>query len=319
MQEIEGINEFDYSVIDEKTQEFLYEKEYIISGIHNRYSKEMGKVFYEAQQRLAKKGNGLFEKWFASLGFKKTNVYNYINVFENVQQLNELDAEVFEKLPKKLQIEMSKPSANQELNQKVFDGDITNHKQYKEIEKKLNEQETQLKQQSETIKLQSKMIDDLNEKEPEIVEKPVEVVPDDYQDLKNNEQALKRRLERLESRNEYVENQRKQMLEERAEVNEKSAKYDELTQAINQAEGKLSKTQKRIADYKKFNTLLRKSNNFLLEASALAFYDLSDFLEKDLFAKDEINSLVNNLEHFLKELKEATKNKEILEGEIING
>lgn len=301
---------FDYSLLDVATSDFLYEKENILIGIQSRYSREVGKVFFEAQQKLSNKGNGTFEKWYSSIGFKKQNVNNYINIYKNVQSLDEPSAEIFDSLPKSLQNEMSKPSSNQELNQKVFDGDITTHKQYKELEKQLKEKDKQIENLSEVITNQ----------EPKVIEKQVEVIPDDYQELKSkvsNADYYKEQNETLKSEVKQLEESYRELLSERSAVDEQSEKYKQLSEAINQAKGQLGESQKLISDYKKLSDLLTKSNEFLSVASSLVYQDLSEVISRDGLAKRELNFLIERLEMFLNDLTKINKN-EILEGEIIN-
>lgn len=301
---------FDYSLLDVATSDFLYEKENILIGIQSRYSREVGKVFFEAQQKLSNKGNGTFEKWYSSIGFKKQNVNNYINIYKNVQSLDEPSAEIFDSLPKSLQNEMSKPSSNQELNQKVFDGDITTHKQYKELEKQLKEKDKQIENLSEVITNQ----------EPKVIEKKVEVIPDDYQELKSkvsNADYYKEQNETLKTEVKQLEESYRELLSERSAVDEQSDKYKQLSEAINHAEGQLGESQKLISDYKKISDLLTKSNEFLSVASSLVYQDLSEVISRDGLAKRELNFLIERLEMFLNDLTKINKN-EILEGEIIN-
>ncbi|HGC9725115.1 TPA: hypothetical protein ACG6LR_002032 [Streptococcus agalactiae] len=159
MQEITTQNDFDYSLVDFETQEFLQERSNIIYGIQSKSAYEIGKQLVKAQEVLAKNRYGCFEEWYSSLGFRKTKAYEYINHYNFIRsQSEQLNIETFEELPKKLQSEMSKPSANPELNQKVFDGDITTHKQYKELSTTLEEAEWELdskKLELATIKLES--------------------------------------------------------------------------------------------------------------------------------------------------------------------
>ncbi|RQN00315.1 hypothetical protein COR53_01675 [Staphylococcus pettenkoferi] len=48
----------------------------------------VGEVLYHAQQELSSYGNGTFIKWAESKGIKKSSVYNYINAYKFVQQLD---------------------------------------------------------------------------------------------------------------------------------------------------------------------------------------------------------------------------------------
>lgn len=131
--------------------------------------------------------SGIFGNWLDSKGLKR-NAYNYINAYKLLQNLqNPSEREIFLNQPKSLQYEMSKPSANPELNQKVFDGDITTHKQYKELERQLKLAEAdkeRLKQQNERLAEQAL--------KQEVIEKEVivEKVPDDYESTKQLNQTL---------------------------------------------------------------------------------------------------------------------------------
>ena len=117
MQEVATQNDFDYSLVDFKTQEFLQERSNIIYGIQSKSTYEIGKQLVKAQEVLAKNGYGCFEEWYSSLGFKKTKAYQYINHYNFVRsQSEQLNIDTFEGLPKKLQSEMSKaPDGNQAL------------------------------------------------------------------------------------------------------------------------------------------------------------------------------------------------------------
>ncbi|HGA0955139.1 TPA: hypothetical protein ACIZW2_002220, partial [Streptococcus agalactiae] len=187
MQEITTQNDFDYSLVDIETASKLKALSNQLDGIYQNYSIAVGEVLYQAQQELSNYGDGTFGKWIESKGLSRTNTFNYIKSYEFVQNLNKQEKEIFVSKPKSLQFEMSKPSANPELNQKVFDGDITTHKQYKELERQLKLAEAdkeRLKQQNERLAEQA-----LSAK---VVEKEVikEIVPDDYESTKQLNQTL---------------------------------------------------------------------------------------------------------------------------------
>lgn len=200
-----SVDEFKYNELPKKLSDFIIEKENILNGIKHRYAKEVGRVFYEAQQEFSDFNNGgLFEKWYTSIGFKKQNVYNYIQIYNEVQQLDGDQLETFEELPKRLQLEISKPSHIPELKEKVLDGDIKTHKEYKELERKLkqrDEQNAQLQSQVEQAQrseeIAKKQLEDAESREPEVIEKYME--PEDYQSIKNMN-------EHLESEREYYKN-----------------------------------------------------------------------------------------------------------------
>ena len=186
-----SVDEFQYDSLPQKLSESIIEKENILNGIKHRYAKEVGKVFYEAQQEFSDYNNGgLFKKWYNSLGFKQRNVYNYIQIYNEVQQLHGDQLETFEELPKRLQLEVSKPSHIPELKEKVLDGDIKTHKEYKELERQLKQREeeksqleSQLEQAQRSESIARKQLEEAEDKEPEVIEREVvkEVVPDKVQ------------------------------------------------------------------------------------------------------------------------------------------
>lgn len=201
-----SVDEFQYDSLPQKLSESIIEKENILNGIKHRYAKEVGKVFYEAQQEFSDYNNGgLFKKWYNSLGFKQRNVYNYIQIYNEVQQLHGDQLETFEELPKRLQLEVSKPSHIPELKEKVLDGDIKTHKEYKELERQLKQRDdeksqlqSQLEQAQRSEEIARKQLEDEQDKEPEVIEKYME--PEDYQSIKNMN-------EHLQSEREYYKKQ----------------------------------------------------------------------------------------------------------------
>lgn len=301
MNEVEKI--FDYSIVDDTIAQFLKVKEQELQSIVLNSSIQLGEALIEAQDKLAKYGEGTFVKWFESIGLKRQSVYNYINQCKFFHQMEKVEQiEMFQELPTTLKTEISKPSAKSEAVEMVLSGDIKTTKEYRELEK-------QLKAKDNQIKTQAKMIDDLQEREPQVIEREVKVVPPDYDNLKSRNKELSERFNELDSN--Y-----RQLLTERLETDEKSAKYEELSQAINQAQGKLNKTQKIVSNYKRLSDLLNQSNEFLAKASALVYQDLSEVVNSDSLANQELNFLIERTETFLKDLKNITKN-DILEGEII--
>ena len=82
-------NDFDYSLLDAKTKEFLEERANIIYGIQSKSAYEIGKQLAKAQKELSTRGYGCFEEWYRSLGFKTTKAYEYINHFKFVYSQNE--------------------------------------------------------------------------------------------------------------------------------------------------------------------------------------------------------------------------------------
>jgi len=115
-------NNFDYSTLDSDTAQYLKDRENSMSKTLENTSAKLGEDLYKAQRKLSNHKTGVFEEWYTALCFKKQNVYNFINRHKYiVQQLdNSTDIEVFQELPTRMQNEMSKPSAKEEVNQAVY-------------------------------------------------------------------------------------------------------------------------------------------------------------------------------------------------------
>lgn len=311
------INDFDYSVLDVTTKEFLEERANIIYGIQNKSAYEIGKQLAQAQEKLSAKGYGCFEEWYRGLGFKTTKAYEYINHFKFVSSQNEESKiEMFERLPKALQAQVSKPSASPEVNQAVFDGDVKTHKEYKELEKKLK-----LSQQAnELLKGENEA---LKASKVEVRETIKEVVPDDYRATRElnkrllvKNQELSDSMKVIEERSEFINNKLNEMMAQRAEADKKSAQYDELTRAIEESQGQLNSVQKQISAYKNITSLLQKGNDFLASMGGLIYADEKNVLKADGIVRDEFDSFISRGLRFFNDLNDIRKENNILEGEF---
>lgn len=283
---------FDYSIVDDTTAQFLKVKEQELQSIVLNSSIQLGEKLIEAQEKLASFKTGTFEKWFTSIGLKKRTVYNYINQAKFVHQMHEYEQiEMFQELPTTLKTEISKPSAKPEAVEMVLSGDIKTTKEYRELEK-------QLKAKDEQIKLQAQMIDDLNEQETEVIEKEVivEKVPDDYQQLKQSKkivdeitrenQALKAEQEALKQRIADSE----KALQEKAKV-----ENDELEQAQ-------LKRLKRDADIS-VHKLIINMNQFVKE-QAVTVYDSQAIAGANDETKQKLTDSISRVEKLLKQIKQ---------------
>ncbi|WP_315044335.1 hypothetical protein [uncultured Enterococcus sp.] len=283
---------FDYSIVDDITAQFLKMKEQELQSIVLNSSIQLGEKLIEAQEKLASFKTGTFEKWFNSIGLKKQTVYNYINQAKFVHQMDEYkQIEMFQELPTTLKTEISKPSAKPEAVEMVLSGDIKTTKEYRELEK-------QLKAKEEQIKLQAQMIDDLNEQEAEVVEKEVivEKVPDDYQQLKQStkivdeitreNQALKDEQEALKQRIADSE----KALQEKAKI-----ENDELEQAQ-------LKRLKRDADIS-VHKLIINMNQFVKE-QAVTVYDSQAIAGANDETKQKLTDSISRVEKLLKQIKQ---------------
>lgn len=137
---------FNYAVLSAEMGDYLKRKEEQLKNEYMNFTANCGRIFAEAQEKLAKNGfgddNGLFRKWIASMGFSKTTVYRMIDIYKfRLSQIGTDEGKTFfDALPKTLQADISAPSAPPELVDKVMSGDITTHKKYIALKKQLESQ-----------------------------------------------------------------------------------------------------------------------------------------------------------------------------------
>ena len=137
---------FNYAVLSAEMGDYLRRKEEQLKNEYMNFTANCGRIFAEAQERLAKNGfgddNGLFRKWIASMGFSKTTVYRMIDIYKfRLSQIGTDEGKTFfDALPKTLQADISAPSAPPQLVEQVMSGDITTHKEYIELKKQLESQ-----------------------------------------------------------------------------------------------------------------------------------------------------------------------------------
>lgn len=318
MQEITTQNDFDYSLVDFETQEFLQERSNIIYGIQSKSAYEIGKQLVKAQEVLAKNRYGCFEEWYSSLGFRKTKAYEYINYYNFIRsQSEQLNIETFEELPKKLQSEMSKPSANPELNQKVFDGDITTHKQYKELERQLKLAEAdkeRLKQQNERLAEQA-----LSAK---VVEKEVviEKVPDDYESTKQLNRTLLDKNKELSTTLEEAEWELDSKKLELSTIKLESQRAIEVTNQIRHLEGKKEKLENLVTSISELSSIISDVQNFFdTKMAPLRFKPIINNVNAH-YSVTEVTKMVNTVQTWCDEMYKIipSGNRKTVEEVIIN-
>lgn len=76
---------------------------------------ELGRELKEAQDELRRRGSkyeGVFERWYTTIGWKKEQVYRLIRRYNLVTNCDEVQSEILEDLPVSLTYEIAKPSAD---------------------------------------------------------------------------------------------------------------------------------------------------------------------------------------------------------------
>lgn len=218
-------NEFDYSLIDEKLASKLKKYDEQLNMLYHNYTIEVGEVLYNAQQEFSNPRDGMFIKWIVSKGFKRQNAYNYINIYETFQSLESIEQkDVFLKQSKSTQIEMSKPSAKEEVNEAVFDGDIRTHKEYKKMEQRLRKAEQENKELRNRAP-EIKEVDKTDYERIELLEKELAEKKDEILHVEKQQDELKLLKQKLEKTN-GVE---KELKEVKKELEEKQVQLDTLS------------------------------------------------------------------------------------------
>lgn len=307
-------NDFDYSVLDTTTKEFLEERANIIYGIQSKSAYEIGKQLAKAQEELSTRGYGCFEEWYRSLGFKKTKAYEYINHYNFVCSQNEqANIEKFESLPKTLQAQVAKPSAIPEVNQAVFNGDVTTHKEYKELERRLK-----LKDQAlEAVKGELERAKAVKPTE-KVIEK--EIIPDDYQatqdlnkqllgknkDLSDELDSVKRSLRLKEASYEMLEQETSEALA--------------LKESIEHLRADKEKLENSVTNIFTLSNLVSEFEDFFDSKMApLRFKTLIQGIGKDAQI-EKLRDILTLTENWLDEMNKIVpeSGRTIIEGEIIN-
>lgn len=258
---------FDYSLVDTATVTKLEEYEKKLNRIYNSYSVEVGEVLYHAQQELSNYGDGTFIKWAESKGIKERSVYNYINAYKFLQQLQKPEEkEVFLSQPKKLQYAMSKPSAKEEINQEVFNGNVKTSREYKEMERKAKEYEQQLKQRDEEkAEMQSQL---------EQAQRSESIARKQLEEAEDREPEIKREVKEI-----IPPHVKAQLSDRQQMINAKDKEIEQLREQISKAEEQKQKFEKQ--DYLEDEEQIA-SMNFQVESTVLEIKDnINRFLNEN--------------------------------------
>ena len=161
--------EFDYSGLDKQTVEDLHfaEDEYRHGKkLAERGLVHMGNAIAAAHDALCgvvqqldnskhgNRGDDSFRAWCCSIGITKSSAYNLLQVSALMEGSSPRQKAVLESLPPTLLYAVAKPSAPEELVEKVKNGEVSSNKEYQEALKQLKEKDAQLK-------LSNKRIDEL--------------------------------------------------------------------------------------------------------------------------------------------------------------
>lgn len=312
---------FDYSQLDDETSVFLKQRVRNMESIADDTRYRMGKELFQAQERLADHYKGTFVKWFKSLGLDKDNVYFWINEFKFSRNLeNTKQALNFGSASKSLKKDVMKKNAPNEAKQAVLNGDITTHKEYVALEKKLKQREQELADRDETIANQQAELEDnrkvqleLNKRNSELskqqseqkvitktVTKEVPVKPDDYDEIKAKIVELKEQSAKDKENIEYY----KRELKAAERINKNTNSYDKLQEQE-------LKRKKRQAEINGYSTSL-KINDLIPELQKLSQEDVDEMGEQ---AQKNLQKRLELLQRSIDRLSSMLGGRRIIEGE----
>ena len=312
---------FDYSQLDDETSVFLKQRVRNMESIADDTRYRMGKELFQAQERLADHYKGTFVKWFKSLGLDKDNVYFWINEFKFSRNLeNTKQALNFGSASKSLKKDVMKKNAPNEAKQAVLNGDITTHKEYVALEKKLKQREQELSDKNAQIADQQAELEDnrktqleLNNRlaeankqqsEPKVitktVTKEVPVKPDDYDEIKAKIAELKEQSAKDKENIEYY----KRELKAAERINKNTYSSDKLQEQE-------LKRKKRQAEINGYSTSL-KINDWIPELQKLSQEDVDEMGEQ---AQKNLQKRLELLQHSIDRLSSMLGGRRVIEGE----
>lgn len=298
---------FDYSQLDDETSVFLKQRVRNMESIADDTRYRMGKELFQAQERLADHYKGTFVKWFKSLGLDKDNVYFWINEFKFSRNLeNTKQALNFGSASKSLKKDVMKKNAPNEAKQAVLNGDITTHKEYVALEKKLKQREQELADRDETIANQQAELEENRKAQLEqkvitkTVTKEVPVKPDDYDEIKAKVVELKEQSAKDKENIEYY----KRELKAAERINKNANSYDKLQEQE-------LKRKKRQAEINGYNASL-KINDWIPELQKLSQEDVDEMGEQ---AQKNLQKRLELLQRSIDRLSSMLGGRRIIEGE----
>lgn len=313
MFEIEHMNKtFDYSLVDSETAEFLKEREYTINGIAEDARIKIGRELKKAQNKLANHGNGVFVKWYESGGLNKHQVHYYINLERLSTNMDELQKDNFLNAPKSLQKEVMKKNAPDDLKQKVLDGDITTHKEYKQLQKdkeELKQQNAQLQSQVEQAQrsesIARKQLEDEQNRDPEVIEREVEVIPDrinkQLENLKNDKKLLEQREKELSDLKRKFSEQPKQTGTNKYQRDENLKEEEQIASIRFQVETNLL-------------SLRDDANEFLNKVAHTPYREAAIARASDR-TKNMMFDVVEEIEAWTRQMRNSLNTSQIIEGD----
>lgn len=307
-------NDFDYSLVETETAHKLKALSNQLDGIYQNYSVAVGEVLFKAQQELSSYGTGTFGQWVESNRISKSNAYNYINAYKFVQRLDKpKEKEIFSKQPQRIKNEMAKPSANPEVNQAVFDGDVKTHKEYKELERRLK-----LKDQAlEAVKGELERVKQTKTTE-KVIEK--EIIPDDYKATQDLNKQLLGKNQDLADELDSVKRSLRLKTASYEMLEKETSEAIALKESIEHLRADKEKLENSVTNIFTLSNLVSEFEDFFDSKMApLRFKTLIQGIGKDAQI-EKLRDILTLTENWIDEMNKIIpeSGRTIIEGEIIN-
>lgn len=304
---------FDYNSLDDETKEFLQTKAANIYTAAGRLYTAIGQELDEAQERLASHHEGVFEKWYTSLGFKKRTVYNLIRRYRFVVQ-NLHNRKMLEELPLSLTYEISKPSAPEELQKAVLEGDIKTHKEYKEMEARLKESESRIEILQGALEAELKK----PAQEPKVIEVP-KVPPEMQKRLIEQEQELIRLKTEAHDQAQTLDRltKEKEIYERRAKLNESEAKeYEKLKSQIRHLSLEKDDLTRQIESATALSAMVVDVKHLLDKIAPAKYSRAIERLDSDVVIRN-ITEMVEMVESWCRDMRAILAHDDYIDAEVI--
>ncbi len=145
------VADFDYTELDSDTAAKLESVTTEIFNVRKDYIFAMAKKVAYAHELLANHYGGKFGVWCESIGISRDTGNNLVRVAEIFGNLTADEQKNLSQVKPSLLYEAAKPSAPPQLVKQVKSGDITTHKEYIELKKRLDETKENLEMSKDDI------------------------------------------------------------------------------------------------------------------------------------------------------------------------
>lgn len=311
-----SLNSFDYSVLDDETNEFLKQSETRMKEHIRDYAPKMGRVLQSVQNELSNRGYGCFEDWYKSLGLKKQSVYNYINAYSFVQALDEQNkSNMALELPSELMYEAGKKNADPELKQQVLDGEINTlkqwHKEKQRMEMELKVANGRALKAEERINFNADVIGELRSQvdkaKIDLAELPEKIV------IKEDKFKLEQQQKEIDRLKKDAE-----LLRKKAQLNDKEAKeYAELKNQIEFLTLEKSNLHREIKSTTELSGLAVKIDQFLkTELAPIKYSRVLEQMQNEIAIRN-LTDILESVDAWSRDMKQYLPNKKRIEVEVI--